>query len=99
MQHDLFWDDRFGGYFFTSNDHEALLARTKDPVDSATPSGNSVTAGNLVYLSLALDRPEDLVLAEKTVTAFARFANRSPAAMPRLLAAWQEILDAEKTTK
>ncbi|HET6881927.1 MAG TPA: thioredoxin domain-containing protein [Pirellulales bacterium] len=96
IQHDLFWDDRFGGYFFTSNDHEALLARTKDPVDSATPSGNSVTAGNLVYLSLALDRPDDLALAEKTVTAFARFANRSPAAMPRLLAAWQEVLNAKK---
>jgi uncharacterized protein YyaL (SSP411 family) len=93
VQNELFWDERFGGYFFTSSDHEALLARVKDPIDSATPSGNSVSAGNLVYLSRALNRPNDLNRAEKTVTAFARFINRTPAAMPRLIGAWQEILD------
>ncbi|HVX11206.1 MAG TPA: thioredoxin domain-containing protein [Pirellulales bacterium] len=95
-QAELFWDDRSGGFFFTSNDHEALIARTKDPVDSATPSGNSVSAGNLVYLSRTADRSDDLARAEKTVTAFARFANRSPAAMPRMIASWLAITEARQ---
>ncbi|HWB12396.1 MAG TPA: thioredoxin domain-containing protein [Pirellulales bacterium] len=93
-QHELFWDDRAGGYFFTSGDHEALLARPKDPIDSATPSGNSVAAGNLVYLAAA-GQPDNLARAEKTIMAFARFANRSPAAMPRMVVSWLAFLDAK----
>ncbi len=96
VQQKLFWDDRSGGYFFTSGDHEALLARPKDPIDSATPSGNSVAAGNLVYLAAALDRPENLARADKTVRAFARFANRSPAAMPRMVVSWLALEDAKR---
>ena len=99
VQNDLFWDERFGGYFFTSSDHEALIARVKDPIDSATPAGNSVSAGNLLYLSRALNRPSDLVQAEKTVTAFARFINRTPAALPRLIDSWQAILNAKAVSK
>jgi uncharacterized protein len=98
-QSELFWDERSGGYFFTSDDHEALLARTKDPVDSATPSGNSVSAGNLVYLAGALAQRDDLKRAEQTVRAFARFANRSPAAMPRMIVSWIAVEDAEAREK
>lgn len=90
-QHELFWDESFGGYFFTSNDHEALLARPKNPVDSALPSGNSVSAGNLAYLARIMKKTEYQLRAEKTVTAFARFANRAPAAMPRLIASWSDL--------
>jgi uncharacterized protein YyaL (SSP411 family) len=91
LQQKLFWDEQSGGFFFTSDDHEALLARPKDPIDSATPSGNSVSAGNLAYLAAALDKPEYLTEAERTVMAFARFANRSPAAMPRMITSWLAI--------
>ena len=91
VQQRLFWDDGAGGFFFTSDDHETLLARPKDPIDSATPSGNSVSAGNLAYLASALGKPDDLLRAEKTVTAFARFLNRSPAAMPRMVVSWSAI--------
>src|SRR5206468_7741588 len=45
-QIELFSDERGGGFFFTSNDHEALLARGKDITDNALPSGNSVAAHN-----------------------------------------------------
>ena len=53
----LFWDQELGGFFFTSDDHEELLARSKDPVDSAQPSGNAVSASNLVYLGRTLATP------------------------------------------
>jgi uncharacterized protein YyaL (SSP411 family) len=39
-----FWDNADGGFFFTSGDHEELIARTKEYFDNAIPSGNSVAA-------------------------------------------------------
>jgi len=95
-QIEQFWDAEEGGFFFTSNDHEELLARSKDPADSVTPSGNAVTAGNLVYLSQALSKPEYLERAHKTVSAFAGFLAQAPASMPRMATAWTAIQSAEK---
>jgi uncharacterized protein YyaL (SSP411 family) len=94
-QLELFWDDEQGGFFFTSDDHEALIARSKDPVDSALPSGNGVSAQNLVYLAKALNRQEYLDHAEKTVNAFATLLADSPASAPRMALAWQAIQDAK----
>ena len=39
-----YWDDAGGGYFFTADDAEALIIRTKSASDNATPAGNSVIA-------------------------------------------------------
>ncbi len=47
----LFWDDQVGGFFYASSEHEPLIARSKLPVDGATPSAGAITAGNLVYLA------------------------------------------------
>jgi uncharacterized protein YyaL (SSP411 family) len=46
-----FWDEHGGGFFFTSSDHEALIARTNSAFDGAIPSGNAVTVFNLLRLS------------------------------------------------
>jgi uncharacterized protein YyaL (SSP411 family) len=46
-----FWDEETGGFYFTSNDHEELIVRTKDFTDNASPSGNSAAAD--VFLKLA----------------------------------------------
>jgi len=46
-----FWDQKNGGFFFTSNDHEDLIVRNKDFYDNATPSGNSVGADVLLRLA------------------------------------------------
>jgi uncharacterized protein len=48
LQH--FWDDKGGNLFFTSDDHEQLIARTKNLYDLAIPSGNSMSASNLIRL-------------------------------------------------
>ncbi|HVM67802.1 MAG TPA: thioredoxin domain-containing protein [Acidimicrobiales bacterium] len=47
---DLFWDDADGGLFTTGVDGEALLVRSKDVYDGATPSANSVAALALARL-------------------------------------------------
>jgi uncharacterized protein YyaL (SSP411 family) len=50
-----FADDENGGFFDTSDDHEALITRPKDIYDNATPSGNAVTADVLLRLALLTD--------------------------------------------
>ncbi|MFW9831959.1 MAG: thioredoxin domain-containing protein [Candidatus Thorarchaeota archaeon] len=45
-----FWDERGGGFFFTSDDSEDLPIRKKDAYDGAIPSGNSVALLNLLRL-------------------------------------------------
>jgi hypothetical protein len=47
---DQFWDEREGGFYFTSSDHEELIVRSKDYFDNAIPSGNSTAALSLLKL-------------------------------------------------
>jgi uncharacterized protein len=47
---DHFWDEKEGNLFFTSDDHEQLISRTKNFYDLAIPSGNSMAASNLLRL-------------------------------------------------
>ena len=93
-QMELFWDEKNGGFYFTSGDHETLLARGRDPVDGVEPAGNSVSASNLVYLGKALDKPEYLDRAKQTIDSAAGLLQQSPGAAPRLCAAYQAWLDA-----
>ena len=62
-----FWDDHAGGFFFTSDDHEALIVRSKPAFDGSIPSGNSTAARALLRLyhyteqSAYLERAEALL--------------------------------------
>jgi uncharacterized protein YyaL (SSP411 family) len=47
-----FWDEEDGGFFFTGKSHEQLIVRSKDLMDNATPSGNSVALVSLQRLGL-----------------------------------------------
>jgi len=49
---DQFWDDEAGGFFFTGETHEQLIVRSKEWLDNATPSGNSLAAFALLRLSV-----------------------------------------------
>ena len=92
-QLELFWDKERGGFFFTSSDHEVLLARTKDPVDGVQPSGNSVSALNLLYLAKALKKPEYRQKAEGTIRSGLPILQRSPTASTYMLTAVAEWLE------
>jgi uncharacterized protein YyaL (SSP411 family) len=48
---DHFWDTKEGGFFFTPDDGEGLIARLKPVHDGSTPSANSVALSNLLLLS------------------------------------------------
>lgn len=49
---DNFFDKVNGGFYLYGSDSEKLISRPKDVHDGAMPSGNSVMAYNMVYLSL-----------------------------------------------
>ena len=53
-----FWDEEEGGFFYTGKSHEALIVRSKDYFDNATPSGNSVGAEVLLRLATVTDNED-----------------------------------------
>jgi uncharacterized protein YyaL (SSP411 family) len=94
-QIELFGDDKDGGFFFTSHDHEELFARAKNPIDNVIPSGNSVSVGNLLYLAEKLDKPEYRAKAEATIQSSAAYLESSPIAVPRLAIHVAEFLESQ----
>jgi hypothetical protein len=76
LQH--FWDDRKGGFFLTSRDHEALLFRKKSIHDGAIPSGNSVCAMNLLRLARMTGDAQLEQKAERIGDAFAGVIQQGP---------------------
>lgn len=91
-QDELFWDDAGGGYFFTSSDHEVLIARSKEMNDGVMPSGNSVSAANLYYLGLALNEPILTKKSEATILASSTVLTRASYVLPQMLITASEFL-------
>jgi len=95
QQIELFWDDEFGGFYYTASDQPSLIIRLKDPVDSALPSGISVAAANLLTLSAELDQEGYAERAAEMLRSVAPVLDRLPAAAPRSAAALAEYLDTQ----
>jgi uncharacterized protein YyaL (SSP411 family) len=66
-----FWDASAGGFFFTSDDHEALIVRSKPAFDGSIPSGNSVAARNLLRLHHHTEKTDYLERAEALLRLYA----------------------------
>src|SRR6478609_4315834 len=64
-----FEDREHGGFFFTAHDHEALIHRSRNFHDDATPSGNAIAAAALLRLGWLLGEPRYLESAERTLRA------------------------------
>lgn len=94
---DLFGDDRdIAGFYLYGKDSEQLIARPKEIVDSALPSGNSIAAYCLAKLGKMTGREE---LKEKAEALFLHFAgnlSQAPMAYTMMLCA---KLFAEEPTK
>ena len=82
-----FWDDSDGGFYFTADDGEELLFRTKDVYDGAIPSGNSVAMLNLLRLGRITTDTELELKAAALGRAFSRQVDRAAAAHTQLLCA------------
>jgi uncharacterized protein YyaL (SSP411 family) len=84
---DHFGDATSAGFFQTSDDHERLVARRKDFVDSALPSGNSLAAELFLRLGVYLGRPEYGRQATGIMELMADAMGAQPGAFGRLLCA------------
>ncbi|HZW73371.1 MAG TPA: thioredoxin, partial [Caldimonas sp.] len=82
-----FWDPAEGGFFFTSDDHEALIVRSKPSFDGSIPSGNSVATMTLLRLSHYIDRAEYRQRAEAVLRLYAAPMRSQPFGFANLLAA------------
>jgi uncharacterized protein len=67
MIHAYFTDEKDGGFFDTSDDHEALIHRPKDLQDNAAPSGNAMAANVLLRLALFTGQSHHWEVAERAV--------------------------------
>ena len=80
-----FWDPEEGGFFFTGKSSEALIVRSKNPYDNATPSGNSMAVMSLMRLGTILDRPELWNKAEQTLKLFEPMLREIPSGFGQML--------------
>jgi uncharacterized protein YyaL (SSP411 family) len=82
-----FWDQAEGGFFYTGRDHEALIARGKDPHDNAIPSGNSMAVTALLRLVKLTGRPDLQEKAETTLRLYRGLLEAQPLAAGQMLIA------------
>jgi uncharacterized protein YyaL (SSP411 family) len=91
-QIELFHDSAGGGFYFTSKDHEALVARGRTYMDNVLPAGNSVSADNLLRLARAAKRPEYLTIRDPIIRSATSLMQKEPAIAPRMAMAISDYL-------
>ena len=94
-----FLDKDNGGFYFTSHQHEELLARTKNCYDGVLPAGNSVSARNLIKLAKRTGTEAYLDEARATIELFAGNFEQAPRGFANLALATIELLEAEGPDK
>jgi hypothetical protein len=88
----LFHDDAGQGFFYTSSDHEKLIARNKESQDGSTPSGNSMAACALLKLGRLCGRADFEKVAVGTLEFLSAILAQSPTAASQALLAVDFLL-------
>ncbi len=91
-----FFDDAAGGYYMTPSDGEQLIVREKPAVDGARPSGNALSALNLLRLYHLTTEPVYFERAEMTLRAFAGAIRERPTSYGVMLGAVDFLFDTPK---
>ncbi len=86
------FNDPDGGFFFTSDDHEQLIQRSKPNHDDAMPSGNGIAAKVLGRLGHLLGETRYLEAAERTLKSVWSGMESMPHGHTSLLQALEESL-------
>ena len=83
--------DTAGGFFTVAADAEQLIKRPKDQFDNPLPSGNSMAAEALLWLSLLTGRGDLSNLVDATITAGSLILERYPSGAGHLAAVLASI--------
>jgi uncharacterized protein len=92
-----FTDIEHGGFYFTADDHEQLLHRSKSFGDEAVPAGNAIAAQALTRLGLLLGETRYLDAAARTLRSAWAPLQHYPHAHAAMLVALAEHLDPPET--
>lgn len=87
-----FEDGERGGFYFTANDHEALIHRPKPLADEAVPSGNGIAAFALQRLGFLLGETRYLDAAERALRGSWQAIEEYPHGHVSLLTTLEEFL-------
>ncbi|WP_461831272.1 thioredoxin domain-containing protein [Aquifex sp.] len=91
-----FWDEENGGFFQTPDFFTDVPVRKKEVYDGATPSGNSVSAYNLIRLGRLIGKKELEEYGYKTLNAFSWEIANFPSAHTFSLIALDLIVNGSK---
>jgi len=91
-----FWDERNGGFFYSGNENEPLIARSKNPYDNALPSPNSVAAFNLIRLGYLTGEASLKRKAEEILRLFYDLLSEHPSGFSHMLSALSFFLDPDE---
>jgi len=80
-----FWDENQKNFFFTADNHERLIIRTKNIYDLSLPSGNSVAAGVLLRLYHITQEKKYLDTSIKVMESLATLAAENPFGFGQIL--------------
>ena len=89
---ELFWDEKYGGFFLNASDSEQLLFRPKEVYDGAIPSGNSVAGYVLQRLANLTANARYLQYADKQLSFLAGQVKDYPAGHSFALIAFMQAL-------
>ncbi|HUN74115.1 MAG TPA: thioredoxin domain-containing protein [Steroidobacteraceae bacterium] len=92
-----FLDPQTGALYFTSDQHERLIHRSRSFGDDATPSGNGIAALALQRMGYVLGETRYLSAAERILRAGWTALQRHPSSHIALLLALEEYLQAPET--
>ena len=93
---ELFGDSEKGGFYFTGQDNEMLIARPKEIYDGAVPSGNSVAALNLLRLARMTGKVNWEKMADRLLQVFSSAVADMPMAHTQLLIALDFVVGPSK---
>ena len=82
-----FADKKNGGFFYTADDHEQLIARNKEVADSSTPAASAMAATVLVRLAKLTGEEKYRSAGETSLAVGVGFMRQAPTAMGQSLVA------------
>jgi len=83
----LFYDDKKGAFFMTSDDEKVVISRLKPMHDGAIPSANSVAILNLLRLNEYFTNDAYRKQAEQSLETFSKLLDRHPHSLTEMLLA------------
>ncbi len=86
-----------GGFYFTANDAEQLIVRTKDAADHSVPSGTAMAASGLLTLGWLTNREDFVQIAESTLKSITPILRDSPMAAGQSLRVLNRMLQGPLT--